>query len=241
MAATSAGSNRKPPAKGKGGLSGDFHGVPKWLIAIGGGGGAFLIFRWWKNRNAASSTTASGTGTPAASSTGTSGAFPGTGTGSGGGGGTTGGGPGGQTRGRQKNFPTLPDGTNPNTTPQTDQSNPAVATAVASANPTAPPPGPLPTAQGLQSVSVPVAPAGSTATGAGGNPNGTAGTFSLPKGVLDFQPTAAIVKGNQVAYGIGNPGIASKAESLGGTVVSGTQLEQKGWTGVNPGAKYLLR
>lgn len=218
---------------GKGFLHAKFHGVPLPAIAAGSGIVVFLLYKWYKGRQTAANSTTPASANPAATGlTGTGSDFSGMGTGAGGGGGFFG--------PPQSPIQQTPGSGDTTTAPTTAPTTiPDTGTQQPLAQPVAPPP--LPTQQGLQSVSVPVAQAGSTATGAGGNPNGTAGVFALPKGTVYFQPTAAVVKGNQVAYGIGNPNDAAKVRAAGGTVLSGSALESRGWQNLTPGAQYLLR
>jgi hypothetical protein len=238
----------KAPAKGAksskkgGGLSGSFHGIPKPVLAVGGGLGAFFLYRFWQARKAAAATTPAPQVNPAATGTdtGTGAGFSGTGTGGGGGGfGPAGGQPGGISDLLKQILAAVnPQGTPAPTPPTPDQPSPEFGPGPNSAP--APAPALLPTQQNLQSVATPVA-TPTSGTGAGGNPAGIPGTFSLKNGTVNFQPTAAVVRGNQVAYGIPNQGTASTVERAGGTVQSGATLNSKGWTGLTPGALYLLR
>lgn len=217
---------------GKGFLHAKFHGVPLPAIAAGSGIVVFLLYKWYKGRQTAANSTTPASANPAATGlTGTGSDFTGTGTGGGGGGGSFFGHPPITGTGDQPVNPTAGPAPAPAPTPDGNTPQPLAQPVAA----------PLPTQQGLQSVSVPVAQAGSTATGAGGNPNGTAGVFQLSRGTVYFQPTAAVVKGNQVAYGIGNPNDAAKVRAAGGTVLSGSALESRGWQNLTPGAQYLLR
>lgn len=247
------------PASGRkgSGLSARWHGVPIWVLGLGGGGGAFLLYRWYKGRQTASAATTS-TATPASAATGTSGLGTGyTGMGSGGGGG---GGYGAANNGLLNQIAQqLASGNTPAnqfSTPISGLLNPtrapsppsAPTTVSATASPVANPtpalvPGanistPTQTAAG-EVASVPQR-EGSTATGSGSK-TGIAGTFNLPRGTVVFQPTAAVRRGNQVAYGIGQQSVAGQARQLGGTVLSGNQLAARGWSGLTPGAQYLLR
>lgn len=246
------------PAGGRkgSGLSARWHGVPIWVLGLGGGGGAFLLYRWYKGRQTASAATTS-VATPASAATGTSGlgtGYTGMGTGGGGGGGGYGAAnngllnqiaqqlASGNTPANQFSTPTTSSATTAAPAPSAPTTVSATASPVA--NPTPPlVPGanistPTQTAAG-EVASVPQR-EGATATGSGSK-TGIAGTFNLPRGTVVFQPTAAVRRGNQVAYGIGQQSVASQARQLGGTVLSGNQLAARGWSGLTPGAKYLLR
>ena len=70
--------------KGKAKAS-SFHGIPIWVIAVGGAAGAYLLYRWYKSRSASTSAASTDTGTTA-TDTGTGSTDSGYGAGSGGGG-----------------------------------------------------------------------------------------------------------------------------------------------------------
>lgn len=238
--------------RGGKGLSARWHGVPIWLLALGGGAGVFLVYRWYKDRQAASSSTTS-TATPTTAATGTSGlgtGYSGLGMGGYGGGG---GGYGAANNGLLQQIASdlasgsAPSATTPSTaaTPTPATPAPSAPTSVAPlASPVANTPGAnitTPTQAAAGEVAGVPQRAGSTTTGAGGNPTGTAGVFSLPHGKVVFQPTAAVRRGGQVAYGIGNEDEARAAERAGGQVVSGQELMSRGWAGLTPKALYLVR
>lgn len=73
-----------PKAKTK---AGSFHGVPVWVIAIGGVGVAYLGWRWYKSRSSAAATESTTGSTSDSSGTSDTGYGAGTGGGDGGGGG----------------------------------------------------------------------------------------------------------------------------------------------------------
>lgn len=226
------------PAK-SGGLSAKWHGVPVWLLAAGGGGGGFLLYRWWKNRNAsstASSTTAAQT-SAATGSTGTGSDYSGAGAASGGGGG----GEGAANNALLQQIASELGSLTPGTEPQPSGTGGANSDQPGNYNLTG---GPVPSGTKTTPSSI-LTPAAETQVPQGkvliNAPAGVPGTFSLPKGNVAFQPTAAVKHGGQVAYGIGNPTELSAVKSAGGTVETGKQLAAKGWTGLTPGASYLVR
>lgn len=234
-----------PPPKSKGKTKGRILGIPTPVAAVGGGVVLFFAYRWWKNRQSSSSSTTAAA-TPSTAATGTDsgiGSFPGTGTGSGGGGGGI--------------IPGIPDvkynppnpPANSNTT-DVPVTNPAPVTpapapadtpapAAAAPAPTAPAPygGNSAIAAASQGIQNGVASVAGAAAATPDNP----GTFHLKNGTVTFDPTAAVRHGNQVAYGIPNPGVATAAENAGGVVESGSQLMKKGWSNLTGGALYLVR
>jgi len=50
----------KGKAKAK---TGTFHGIPIWVLAVGGAAGAYLVWKWYKSRSASTSAASTDTGT----------------------------------------------------------------------------------------------------------------------------------------------------------------------------------
>lgn len=238
MASTAAEVQARQPARRSGGvLSGSWHGVPKPLLAVGAGVLGFVGFKWWKNRsaNSQSSTTQTTTPTdttPATSSDTGTGPFVGSG-------GSGGGGVGGSSGDFADKIATA--------VANYEQNNPAPAGAqgaagvqgAAGANAVGSGTGVSQGSLAAQATQTSVAKAGSA--GAGGKPTGVAGTFDLPNGVLNFQPTSAIKEGSTVYYGIPTTATANRAKTLGGEVVNGKTLQKQGIKVANPNSNYLKR
>lgn len=219
-----------------------------YAIYVGVGVGGFLIYRWYQSRSSSSSSSAGSattTGSSGGSGSGSGGSGSGYGGGSGSGGGGAGAGYGAQNNSLLNQL--LNDLTSGN--PSTGHSNflaPAPTPSLPSSSlpptpstPTPTPTTPTPTTPSSPTPGTTVEPVPVTST-----PRSAVkkmGTFKLKKGTVNFAPTVSVRHGNQVAYGIGNPGTAKKISSAGGTVISGKALAAKGWTHVTPGADYLLR
>lgn len=54
---------RKAPSSS--GAGGSWHGVPKWLLAVGGGLGAYLVYLWWSSRSSSTAATTTASTAPA--------------------------------------------------------------------------------------------------------------------------------------------------------------------------------
>lgn len=213
-------SSGTPAAKKPGPLSGSWHGVPKPAIAVVGVAGVYFVYKRVKSKGSSATPAAPAvaatptcSATPSCSGSG----YPGSGQGSGGG-------------SSNPNMRNHHRGSAPTPSPAPAPA-PAPATPTCSASaPAAPAPAPAPSP--VPQTAAPAAQIGSTPT---------AGTFKLPKGSISFQPTVAVSRGGQVAYGIPNAPTAKELNTLGGLVESGTALMAKGWTNLTPTADYLVR
>lgn len=214
------------PNKKAGLLSGSWHGVPKPALALVGVAGGYFVYKRVK-AGKSSSSTASAAATPTCSATPTP-SCPGSGAYGGGGQGSGGGAGGATPRNKKRGGTPTPS---PLVGPDIGPAPPApVAPAATPAAPAAPAAAPAQTA-------APAAQIGSP-TPSSGVP---VGTFNLPKGSISFQPTVAVTRGGQVAYGIPNAPTAKSLNGLGGLVESGATLMSKGWTNLTPTADYLVR